>query len=185
MGRARRRVVLPLLLVVPMVLLAGCDTTNQLAPSLPRVVGLQVDGAQLQILTGTPCDGVDGIAVIFSGDGDADSLRTQLAADAAHTVDRLSVGTGVIVDGFTTTEALPAGFDWRDYSEMDVILDGPDGAVGVSTSDLEPVKADGVKHSGDGTAYVRREGWLTLPEIVDGNKKSFLTACTPDPADKP
>ncbi|MCD9199851.1 hypothetical protein [Aeromicrobium wangtongii] len=179
-----RRALSGLVLLTAAGLLAGCDTTNQLAPSLPRVVGLQVDGAQLQILTGTPCDGVDEIALIFSGDGDTDSLRTQLAADAAHTVDRLRVGTGVVVDGFTTTEALPAGFDWRDYSEMDVILDGPAGAVGESTSDLEPVKADGVKHSGDGTAYVRREGWLTLPEIIDGNTKSFLTACTPDPADK-
>ncbi|MCL3816872.1 WXG100 family type VII secretion target [Aeromicrobium wangtongii] len=181
------RVVIALGVLGVVLFLARCDRTNQLAPSLPQVVGLRVDGEQLQIVTGTPCEGVDRIDVLFSGGVDKDGKklpRGQLVASSGRTVEQVTVGSEVVVPGFTMTEALPTGFDWRDYSEMDVGFVGPDGDIGGATSDLEPVKADGVKHSGDGTAYVRREGWLTLPEIIDGNTKSFLTACTPDPADK-
>ncbi|MCD9199852.1 hypothetical protein [Aeromicrobium wangtongii] len=179
------RVVVALVVLGVVLFLARCDRTNQLAPSLPQVVGLRVDGEQLQIVTGTPCEGVDRIFVLFSGGVDKDGKklpRGQLVASSGRTVEQVTVGSEVVVPGFTVTEALPTGFDWRDYSEMDVGFVGLDGDIGGATSDLVPLKKQGAQHADDGTAYVRDEGWLTPREILAGNTKSFLTACTPDPA---
>lgn len=167
--------------LLPASLLAGCDTHNQLAPSLPRVVGLQVDGDRLRLLTGTPCEDVERIIVSFTADGE-ESRRTQLTAEPVLSVEQLDVGAAVTVPGFVTTEALPAGFDWRAYSEVDVSLTGPGVSVGVGSASLDPVKDRDAASTGDDTVYVRDEGWLTPQEVADGNETSFLTPCTPDPA---
>lgn len=162
-------------------LLAGCDTTAQFAPSLTRVVGLQTVDHSLSILTGAPCRDVTRIVVLFRGDGDIPSSRTQLTAETPTTVDQLVVGGEASAAGFTTSEPLPAGFDWRDHTEMDISFDGPAGDLGGATSVLEPVERRGLRHAGDGTAYIRDEGWLTPKQIASGDTKTFLTACTPDP----
>lgn len=175
---------LALVLVTVAVLVARCDTTAQFAPSLDRVVGLQVEGDQLGILTGAPCRGVDRIVIVFSGDGDGKPVRTQLTSVSPTSVERVGVGAEAGAPGLTTSEPLPAGFDWRDYTEMDIGFSGPDGELGGATSVLEPVTKAGVKHEGDGTAYVRDEGWLTPSQVSAGDAKDFLAACTPDPAKK-
>jgi hypothetical protein len=177
-------VVAALVLVTVSILVARCDTTAQFAPSLPQVVGLQVDGDRLTILTGAPCPDVTRIVVSFRGNGDAPSRRTQLTAVTPTTVDQIAVGDEVTVPGFETSEALPTDFDWRDHAEMDVTFDGRVDVLGVASSLLGPVKKAGAKHEGDGTAYVRGEGWLTPAQITAGDAKDFLTACTPDPAKK-
>lgn len=184
MRRGSRRLVTLATTVLSVGVLAACDTQAPFAPSLPRVVGLQVDGEQLRVLTGAPCEDVDRIVVVFSGDG-VQSRRAQLEVDSAATVDQVVVGADVEVTGFETTEALPPDFDWRNYSEMDLGLSGPGGEVGGATSDLEPVEDEGAERSGDGTAFVRDEGWLTRDEIAAGDTTSFLTACTPDPEASP
>ncbi len=175
---------LVLVLVTVSILVARCDTTAQFAPSLDRVVGLQVEDDGLAILTGAPCRGVDRIVIVFSGDRDGKPTRTQLTSVSPTTVERVVVGAEASAPGLTTSEPLPAGFDWRDYTEMDVGFSGPDGELGGATSVLEPVKKAGAKHEGDGTAYVRGEGWLTPAQITAGDAKDFLAACTPDPAKK-
>ncbi len=177
-----RRLCATVAMVLSAALLTSCDTDNQLAPSLPRVLALQVDGGQLRILTGTPCIGVDRVVVTFAGGPEEPVPRAQLRADPAVTVDRLAVGAEVTASGFAVTEALPAGFDWRDYSQVEMGFDGPRGSVGVGSAPLDPVKEKGASRAGDGTAYVRDEGWLTPDQIVEGNETSFLTPCTPDPA---
>jgi hypothetical protein len=47
------------------VFLARCDRTDQLAPSMDRVVGLRADGARLTIVTGAPCPEADRIVMVF------------------------------------------------------------------------------------------------------------------------
>lgn len=176
------RILLLAVLALVTLFVVRCSGPAQFAPSLPQVVGLQAVGDRLTILTGAPCPDVTRIVVSFRGNGDAPSRRAQLTAVTPTTVDQLAVGDEVTAPGFETSEPLPAGFDWRDHAEMDVAFDGPDGAVGVATSLLGPVEDDGAKHEGDGTAYVRDEGWLTPAQIVAGDAKDFLAACTPDPA---
>jgi hypothetical protein len=171
-------------LVAVSTLLGGCRTTAQFAPSLPRVVGVQVDNDRLRILIGAPCPDVTRIVLVFSGTPDGRPDRAVLEAAAPTTVDRVSVDQDVVVDGFDATETLPRGFDWREYSELDVVLDRSASEAGGATSDLGPLKKAGAKHEGDGTAYVRGEGWLTSRQIAAGDEKDFLTACTPDPAKK-
>ena len=173
-----------LVVVTVAILVARCDSRAQFAPSLDRVVGLQMEGDQLQILTGSPCRGVDRIVIVFSGDGDKELPRTQLTSVSPTTVERVVVGAEASAPGLTTSEPLPTGFDWRDYTKMDIGFSGPDGELGGATSVLGPVQKAGAKHEGDGTAYVRDEGWLTPAQIAAGDAKDFLTACTPDPAKK-
>lgn len=178
----RRLGVVLVVLVVLAVVLARCDTRAQFAPSMDRFVGLRADGEQLQIVTGVPCERVDRVVVLFSGGPDSKEVpRGQLTATAAVTVEELIVGSDVVVPGFTTIEALPPGFDWRDYDQVDVMLDGAAGSVGVGSGFLGPVRKQGAKHAGDGTFYVRGEGWLTSREMAAKDAKSFLTPCTPDP----
>ena len=169
--------------LVAVFLLGGCRTTAQFAPSLPQVVGLQVQGDQLQLLTGTVCSDVTQVTVLLNGGPDDRPARAILKAPVPTAVQTVSVGGRVEADGFEATEGLEPDVDWRDYSDVEVVLDRPSGPS-VASSDLEPVKKAGAKHEGDGTAYVRDEGWLTPDQITAGNAKDFLTACTPDPAKK-
>lgn len=183
--RRGRVVVAAVVLVLASILVARCDTRAQFAPSLDRVVGLQVADDRLTIVTGPLCRGVDRIVIVFGGNRDGKIPRTQLTSVSPTTVGRVVVGAEASAPGLTTSEPLPADFDWRDYTTIDIGFSGPDGELGGATSVLEPVTKAGAKHEGDGTAYVRGEGWLTPAQIAAGDAKDFLTACTPDPAKKP
>jgi len=153
---------------------ASCDDPAPYAPSMDRVVALRADGPVVQAWTTGPCEGVTRVVWLFDAD-DAAPVRQVLDAEQPTTVERLS--SDRTPAGFEVSQALPAGFDWRRYERVEVLLDGAEGALG-GEGDLAPL-ADSGAHRGE--YHLDDVGWLDEAAVRSGDGTDFLGACTPDP----
>ncbi|WP_167001520.1 hypothetical protein [Mumia sp. ZJ430] len=177
-GRLARRAIVAAALAPVLGGLTACDPAGAPLPELPKVAALRAPASALEVLTGPPCEGVTRIRLMFTSD-DGVIVRTVAESVQPHTVEQLTVGTAP--EGFTVTEPLPAGFDWREFDELSVDVGPGEGWVGHATVPLGEVAADGGAHADDGATYVPDAGWLSADEITARDGEEFLMLCTPEP----
>jgi hypothetical protein len=173
-----------LLIVAVAVLTAACDTKAQFAPSLPPAAGFRVDDGVLKLWTGTSCDGVIGLRLLFD-------VGTKEGAEQAWTapkpgvrvehMDLLRTAGGLFPDaggGLQVQQPLPAAYDWTKAGWLNFSVDGPK-AHGARV-DLAQVLRESAQHP-SGSYLFGQRGWMDASDVQRENQKSFLTVCTPDP----
>lgn len=174
-----RRGGVPVLLLLLVMVLAGCPGRGPRAASLPVAFGLRVNDGRLQVSTGLPCSGLTRMALYFKP-SQAQLLLTSRAPEGVE-VERLTLG-GPYPAGLTVSQPLPAGFDWHKERTVDLVPSGGSSHRGASVDLAEAVK--GSPAHPDDTFWFRSIGWLTPAEVAAKDGKTFLGLCTPDPAKK-
>ncbi len=167
------------LVALLVVLLAGCPNKAPWAPSLPTAFGARVTDGQLQIWTGSRCVGVTRITLNFEPSR-AELVLTSRTEDGAE-VERLTLG-GPYPPGMNVSQPLSPGFDWRNQKSMDLWTYGGSSHWGPSTDLTEVIKGS-EQHPVD-TYWFRGVGWLNAADVAAKDGKTFLAACTRDPAKK-
>jgi hypothetical protein len=165
-------------------LTAACDTEAQFAPSLPPAAGFRVDDGVLKLWTGTPCDGVTGLRLIFDS-GTQESTEQEWTAPRPGVVvehmDLLRTDGGSTPDTgepLQVKKPLPEGYDWTKADSINFSVDGPK-AHGARV-DVDKVLRESAQHPSESYLFGER-GWMDASDVQRENKKSFLTVCTPDP----
>ncbi|WP_018685473.1 WXG100 family type VII secretion target [Actinokineospora enzanensis] len=179
---SRSRVAGAVLLVAA--LTTACDTKAQFAPSLPPAAGFRVDDGVLKLWTGTPCDGVTGLRLIFDS-GTAKSAEQEWTAprpgvtvehmDLLRTAGGSAPDTG---DPLQVRQPLPADYDWTTAASVNFSVDGP--VANGARVDVAQVLRESARHP-SGSYLFGSRGWLDASDVQRENRRSFLTVCTPDP----
>jgi hypothetical protein len=170
--------------VLVMAVATACDTRAQFAPSLPPAAGFRVDDGVLKLWTGTPCQGVTGLTLIFdSGTRDSTTLMwaAPLPGVRVERMNLLSTAGGAPPDTggpLQVRTPLPADYDWTKADSIAFSVDGPK-AYGARV-DLAQVLRESAQHPFDSYLFGQR-GWMDATAVRRENQKSFLTVCTPDP----
>lgn len=154
------------------------DPDAQFAPSLRPAFGARVDGDRLQIWTGRPCRDVTRVMLTYRF-ADRDSIPVLLSAPGT-TVERFDAGSGA--GPLAVQDPLAPGIDWQEAESVSMVLDGPDFHQG-SFVDLDVVAEGSPEHDAD-TYWFQDVGWLDPDAVGEKDGKSFLTTCTPDPAEE-
>ncbi len=156
---------------------SGCQLVgpDPEATSLPAVFGARMTDGKLALSTGTPCDEVSRVVVLFTPDA---GRLTLAPVRGTARFDQLTVGGPY--DGLQVTEPLPAGFDWRTAEEVTLIVTAPEGSGSTPTRISEIVEGS-PRHDPD-TFYFAGIGWLDAQQVAERNRRSLLTICTTDPA---
>jgi hypothetical protein len=163
---------------------AACDTPAQFAPSLPPAAGFRVDDGVLKLWTGTPCNGVIRLRLIFDTGTKESTEQVWTAPQPGVTVDRMDLltttgGSSPDTGGPLQVEKpLPTGYDWTKAGAINFSVDGPE-AFGARV-DIAQVLRESAAHPA-GSYLFGPLGWMDESDVQRENQKSFLTVCTPDP----
>ena len=163
---------------------AACDTKAQYEPSLPPAAGFRVDDGVLKLWTGTPCQGVTGLTLIFDTGTKESTKQVWTAPPPGVTVERMDLlttakGSSPPTGGaLQVQKPLPAGYDWTTATSINFSVDGPK-AFGARV-DVAPVLNESARHP-SGSYLFGQRGWMDAADVQRENQKSFLTVCTPDP----
>ncbi|MFD6162359.1 hypothetical protein ACFWF7_39320 [Nocardia sp. NPDC060256] len=163
---------------------AACDTKAQFAPSLPPAAGFRVDDGVLKLWTGTPCDGVTRLTLIFDSGTKQSAEQTWTAPRPGVPVERMDLlrtagGSAPDTGGpLQVQQLLPADYDWTKAGSLNFSVDGPK-AYGARV-DVAQVLRESAQHP-SGSYLFGKRGWLDAPEVQRENQKSFLAICTSDP----
>ncbi|WP_410870897.1 hypothetical protein [Nocardia sp. A7] len=178
----RRRVACAALLVVAVI--AACDSTAQFAPSLPPAAGFRVDDGVLKLWTGTPCDGVTGMTLIFDSGTSESTEQVWTAPLPGVLVERMDLlrtagGSATNTGGpLQLQQPLPADYDWTKADSLVFSVDGP--KANGARLDVGQVLRESAQHPSESYLFGQR-GWMNAADVQRENQKSFLTVCTPDP----
>lgn len=164
-------------LLVLAALLTGCDPLGK--PSLIPSFGARVTDGKLQIFTGSHCVGVTSVSLSFEP-GRAE-LELSSQAESGVEVDYFTLG-GPYPAGMTVSKPLPQDFDWRNEKSMHLAPTGGNSHWG-TTTDLAEIITGSDQHPPD-TYWFQDVGWLNPADVAEQDGKSFLGACTADPAKK-
>jgi hypothetical protein len=176
------RVACSALLVVAVA--AACDTEAQFAPSLPPVAGFRVDDGVLKLWTGTPCDGVTGLTLIFDSGTSESAEQRWTAPRPGVLVERMDL---LRIDGGPSPDTggplqvqtpLPEDYDWTNADSIAFSVDGP--KANGARVDVPQVLRESDQHP-SGSYLFGQRGWMDASDVQRENQKSFLTVCTPDP----
>lgn len=173
------------LLVLVVVLLAGCRTEQgwhpsaPFAPSLRPAFGARVTDGQLRIWTGSPCVGT---RFAFAFEPSRAELVLTSAVEKGAEVEYLPLG-GPYPSGLVMSQSLPEGFDWRGQESMRISIYGGAYSYGGwgSTTDIAEVIQGSGQHPAD-TYWFQDVGWLNPAEVAAQDGKTFLATCSRDPA---
>jgi hypothetical protein len=177
-----RRVACAALLVAAVT--AACDSKAQFAPSLPPAAGFRVDDGVLKLWTGTPCEGVTGLRLIFDSGTQESAEQAWTAPRPGVPVERMdllrtaggsSPDTG---EGLQVQKPLPADYDWTKAGWLNFSVDGP--KANGARVDVAQVLRESAQHP-SGSYLFGQRGWMDASDVQRENQKSFLTVCTPDP----
>jgi hypothetical protein len=172
--------------------LVGCGPfrlDNPMETSVPSSkFGIRLVDGDLKIWTGSPCEGVTEINLIFTAPPD-DRTELQLYTPTAGRgftpgVEVEYVSLGGPHPGLQVSKALPPDFDWRAANRLSIHVGGPPVARGADI-DFPPIVAEITEHSSEhseDTFFFPGLGWLDPAEVAAGDGREFLTLCTPDPA---
>lgn len=182
---SRLRVACVALLVVAVAAMtAACDTKAQFAPSLPPAAGFRVDDGVLKLWTGTPCEGVTGLTLIFDV-GSSQSTEQRWTAPRpgvlVERMDLLRTTGGSLPDtdgGLHVQKPLPADYDWTKAGWLNFSVNGP--KANGARVDVGQVLRESAQHP-SGSYLFGQRGWMDASDVQRENQKSFLTVCTPDP----
>jgi hypothetical protein len=164
--------------------IAGCDTEAPFAPSLPAAAGFRVDDGVLKLWTGTPCQGVIRLTLIFDTGTQQSAEQVWTAPPPGVPVERMDLlasAGGTAPDTGSSLQVqkpLPAGYDWTKAAAINFAVDGPK-AFG-ARADLAQVLRESAEHP-SGSYLFGERGWMDASDVQRENQKSFLTICTPDP----
>lgn len=183
-----------LVLATVAIALAGCESHHGKSPfetSLPSAkFGLRVTGGQLQLWTGSACEGTTQVVVRFDSPAAGDN-QLRLNAPSYMEEDGLTPGVefehlrlGGPYPGLIVKDDLPTGFDWRTAESVSLDVFGPPYARGIGGLQFAPIATEVIEHSAEhpeDTYYFPDLGWLNPSEVAAKDGKEFLTVCTPDP----
>ncbi|QBS44283.1 hypothetical protein [Nocardia sp. CS682] len=162
----------------------ACDTEAQFAPSLPPAAGFRVDDGVLKLWTGTPCEGVTGLTLIFDSGTSESTDQVWTAPKPGVPVERMDLlrtakGSATDTGGpLQVQKPLPADYDWTKAGSLSFSVDGPE-AYG-ARADVGRVLRESAQHPSERYLFGER-GWLDASDVQRENRKSFLTVCTSDP----
>ena len=109
----------------------ACDTEAQYAPSLPAAAGFRVDDGVLKLWTGTPCQGVTGLTLIFDSGTRESTEQVWTAPQPGVLVERMDLlrtarGSPPDTAGpLQVQKPLPADYDWTKAGSIAFSVDGP------------------------------------------------------------
>lgn len=187
-----RRLVAVLIAGVATLALVGCGPfrlENPMETSVPSSkFGIRLVDGDLKIWTGSPCEGVTEINLIFTAPPD-DRTELQLYTPTVGRgftpgVEVEYVSLGGPHPGLKVSKALPPDFDWRAANRLSIHVGGPPVARGADV-DFPPIVAEITEHSAEhseDTYFFPGLGWLDPAEVAARDGREFLTLCTPDPA---
>ncbi|GAA1869369.1 hypothetical protein [Asanoa iriomotensis] len=164
---------------------AACDTQAQFAPSLPVAAGFRVDDGVLKLWTGTPCEGVIRVTLIFDSGTQKSTEQVWTAPKPGVLVERMDLlstagGSSPDTGGpLQVQKPLPADYDWTKAGSINFSVDGPK-AFG-ARADVAQVLRESAEHP-SGSYLFDQRGWMDASDVQRENTKTFLTVCTPDPA---
>ncbi|PPK70417.1 hypothetical protein V5P93_000702 [Actinokineospora auranticolor] len=160
--------------------LAACETKAQFAPSLPPAAGFRVDDGVLKLWTGTPCQGVTGITLIFDTGTAKSTEQTWTAPPPGVLLEHMDL-LGTKEPTTTPLEVqtpLPTTYDWTKADSLNFAVSGPP-ANGARLT-IPQVLVESPQHPPNTYLFGQR-GWMNAADVQRENGKSFLTVCTPDP----
>jgi hypothetical protein len=163
---------------------SACETKAQFAPSLPPAAGFRIDDGVLKLWTGTPCEGVTGLRLLFDP-GTQQTTQQEWAAPRPgvhlERLDLLRTVPGSLPepgDALQVSTPLPAGYDWTKAGSLHVCVDGPT-SYGARV-DVAQVLRESPQHP-PGSYLFGQRGWMDASAVRRENRKSFITICAPDP----
>ncbi len=158
-------------------LATGCNPLGR--PSLEPAFGARITDGDLQIWTGSPCHDVTELGLVFDPYGE-DRAEWKLGATDPAGADVEYFTFGDPVPGFTVSEDVPAGFDWRDVKDVRISVTGVSTGGWGTTSQLADFVSESAEHPDD-TYWFQSVGWLNPDEVAAQDGKTFLATCTPAP----
>lgn len=164
--------------------IAACDTKAQYEPSLPPEAGFRIDDGVLKLWTGTPCQGVTRLTLIFDSGTSMSTEQVWYAPPPGVVLERMDL-VGIpgapSPDGAAPLEVqkrLPEDYDWTKADSIVFSVDGPS-AYGARV-DVDRLVLESAQHPPESYLFGQR-GWMDASDVQRENQKSFLTVCTPDP----
>ncbi|WP_410657613.1 hypothetical protein [Amycolatopsis sp. lyj-112] len=131
--------------------------------------------------TGTPCEGVTGLRVVFDSGTQESTEQVWTAPQPGVPVehmDLLKTGGGTSPDTggpLQVQKPLPTDYDWTKAGSITFSVDGPK-SYGAK-ADVAQVLAESARHP-SGSYLFGRLGWMDASAVGRENQKSFLTVCT-------
>jgi hypothetical protein len=155
-----------------LVLLTGCDLFHDRdwEKPLPAAVAVRAEGQRLEIWTGTPCDGVTRVDLVFDP-GAVDPVVASYRSARPRQVETVVVGRPL--PGFTAETELPADFDWEAFDEVSIVVHAGD--------DRRSAKAELVRLGDDDGDYLVRGEWLGTAEVAEGDGEDYGLLCSAEP----
>ena len=169
-------------LILSAVALASCglfsDLEQDFSPSLPQAYGARMTDGELRVWTGSRCTEIKQLAFFFHPHGvelllTSNNFIRTTNKEAGTDVEYLTLGPN---PGWTITEPLPAGFDWKTAKSFRLAGAG----VGEKAVDIATIVEESALHPID-TYWFQGIGWLSPADVAAKDGKTFLAACTPDP----
>ncbi|MCT7657864.1 hypothetical protein [Mycobacterium deserti] len=159
----------------------ACQNLNRdpHAASLPPAFGVRITDGELRIWTGAPCRKVNRVTVNFS----SENARLVLMPPPGEWAVVEYFNLNGPYPGLNVVEQLPDGFDWRASQTIDLWMDAGEGAGSTPSNIAEIV--DGSAQHPDDTFWFQGVGWLGPADVKAQDGKTFLSTCTPDPAETP
>lgn len=165
------------LALVPLLVLAlaGCDPRSD--PITPRGVGYQTtDDGALMLWTGTTCQSVTSVRIELAKQRDGASTTYALTSTdpAGSRLSRLVLGRPLA--GFRQDLPFPAGFDWRDYYSISLLVKTSRGQAAdyVLPSSLAKEEGD----HGRGDYFVQDQGWFSAKDFARADGGAFRSLCS-------
>ena len=183
MADMRRRLGVVVTGLLAATMAVACDTKAPFAPSLPAVAGFRVDDGVLKLWTGTPCEGVTRLTLLFDSGTSKSTEQVWTAPPPGVRLEYMDLlttagGSPPADWPLEVQKPLPAGYDWAKAASPILFVSGPT-AFGAWV-DVARVLSESAKHPSD--SYLFGElGWLNAADVHRENQKSLLTICTPDP----
>jgi hypothetical protein len=183
MAGIRRRLGVVVTALLAATMAVACDTKAPFAPSLPAVAGFRVDDGVLKLWTGTPCEGVTRVWVLFDAGTTKGAEQIWTAPPPGVRLEYMDLlttaGETPPTNGPLEVETpLPADYDWTKAATLHLMVYGPT-AFGALV-DVRRVLRESADHPSD-TYLFGHLGWMNAADIQRENQKSLLTICTPDP----
>ena len=160
---------------------AACDTKAPFEPSLPPAAGFRVDNGVLKLWTGTACQGVTGMTVVFDVGTKQSTQQVWTAPKPGVPLERIDLLPETGPDPTSPLQIqqpLPTGYDWTKAGSLTFYVNGP--KANGAREDVAQVLRESPQHPSDSYLF-GEQGWMNAADVRRENQKSFLTICTPDP----
>ena len=156
-------------------LLASCVPSGSWTEPVPVRLPVRAAGDQLEIWTGTPCEGVTEIELTLDPGRSDEKREAGYVATTPQTVERLRLGEPP--QGFTVRDELPAATSWQEAERLSVTVTFADGRHHSAVAALDDPR---ISEAGE-DRWLLGDDVRTEAEVLAGVGDDDGLLCSPAP----